>query len=98
MRTLVMAIVGISIAFSFCSLSIAQHEGIVLIASRYSDRYHQPNCKLVSKITDEEKITFSSYEEGEKAGYTHCRLCHPKAVESNFAGQASDRNKNKSKY
>ena len=55
-----------------------------VIASRYSDRYHLPSCKIVEKISPEEKIVFRSPEEAVKAGFGPCKKCHPLSIQNNF--------------
>ncbi len=38
---------------------------------------HRPSCKLVSKISDKNKIIFRSRIDAIKIGYTPCRQCKP---------------------
>ena len=58
-----------------------EHE---LIASKFSDRYHEPSCKIVKKIYPDEKLIFKSVEEAKAQGYGPCKKCHPEAREMNF--------------
>ncbi|RPJ08324.1 MAG: hypothetical protein EHM36_05600 [Deltaproteobacteria bacterium] len=47
------------------------------VASRFSIRYHQPNCKKVLKIQGQNRITFSNVKEATDAGYMPCPRCKP---------------------
>lgn len=67
----------------FCVTTGAADDTTV-VASSYSDRYHLPGCKIVSKIYPDEKVVFQSPEEAEKAGYGPCKKCHPLTVQGNF--------------
>ena len=79
----------LSVLLSLFFLSVAvwlvadAHAGQV-VASNYSDRYHEPTCKIVEKITPEEKVTFGSPEEAQGAGYGPCKKCHPLAKVTNL--------------
>ena len=45
------------------------------VASKNSNKYHLPWCSGAARITEENKIWFSSKEEAEAAGYTPAGNC-----------------------
>lgn len=49
----------------------------VFVASRNSNKYHQPDCPSAKKIAPENQIWFSSATEAQSAGYTACGICKP---------------------
>ena len=77
MRKISLLFLAIAVGFT-----IDAHAQVV--ASNYSDRYHEPTCKIVEKITPQEKVTFDSPEEAQGAGYGPCKKCHPLAKTTNF--------------
>lgn len=48
---------------------------IEYVASKNSDKYHLPWCSGAKRISDANKIYFSSKEEATKAGYTPASNC-----------------------
>ena len=46
-----------------------------LVGSRNGSKYHFPWCSGAQRISEENKIRFSSKEEAEKAGYTPAANC-----------------------
>jgi hypothetical protein len=50
-----------------------QEEAPFLVGSRHSDKYHFPWCPGAQRIKPENLVTFSSYEEARRAGYTPAR-------------------------
>lgn len=46
-------------------------------ASSASDRFHLPSCSSAAKISDDNRLWFSSREEAVSAGYTPCGRCEP---------------------
>ena len=74
------AVAILSLGF-FVTLTVA---GEIFVASRYSDRYHKPACKVAMKIQTSEKLTFNSAEEAVSAGYEPCKKCFPGQVPSNI--------------
>ena len=47
------------------------------IGNSNSHKFHFPNCKSVGKMSEKNKITFSSRDEAIKQGYTPCKNCNP---------------------
>lgn len=47
------------------------------VASKDSDKFHKPDCRLVKNIKAENKITFATKEDAEKANYKPCAICFP---------------------
>ena len=47
------------------------------IGNANSLKFHNPSCKSVPKISDKNKITFSSREEAINKGYSPCKICNP---------------------
>lgn len=47
------------------------------VASSNSNKFHEPYCSQAQKISDANKITFSSREEAINAGYEQCEICYP---------------------
>ena len=47
------------------------------IGNSNSHIFHFPNCKSVGKMSEKNKITFSSRDEAIKQGYTPCKNCNP---------------------
>ena len=47
------------------------------VASKGGDKYHKPSCGLAGNIKPENKLTFKSKAEAEKAGYKPCAVCKP---------------------
>jgi hypothetical protein len=45
------------------------------VASKNSNEYHWPVCKLAKSIKPEDRITFKSAKEAQAAGYVHCKVC-----------------------
>lgn len=53
----------------------ALEEGRRYVASKNGTKYHHPWCPAALKISEKNKIWFSSQEEAEKAGYTPASNC-----------------------
>ncbi len=49
------------------------------VASKFSIKYHLPNCKKVRQIQENVRVTFKTAQEATKAGYVQCGLCKPPA-------------------
>jgi len=47
-----------------------------LIGNKDSKIYHQADCKMAAKMKPENKTTFASKAEAEKAGYKACKSCN----------------------
>lgn len=47
------------------------------IGNANSMKFHKPNCSSIEKMSDANKVTFSSREEAVKAGYKPCGICNP---------------------
>jgi len=50
-------------------------ENSIVVGSKNSDKYHYPWCSGAKRISEANKITFSSIEEARKAGYTPAGNC-----------------------
>ena len=48
------------------------------VASKDSDKFHNPSCKWAKKILSENEIWFESSDAAIAAGYGACGTCHPK--------------------
>lgn len=55
----------------------AQKKEAGLVASKEGGKYHKASCGLVNNIKPENKISFKTKAEAEKAGYTPCGICKP---------------------
>lgn len=51
------------------------------VASRYSNRYHTPDCRYIRRIKEENIIIFEDPEDAERNGYIPCKKCKPEEVE-----------------
>ena len=47
------------------------------VASKFSIKYHKPNCKQVLKIQRQNTVIFQTGKQALDAGYQPCRLCKP---------------------
>ena len=47
------------------------------VASSNSNKFHEPYCSQAQRISDANKITFSSRDEAINAGYEPCEICYP---------------------
>jgi methylphosphotriester-DNA--protein-cysteine methyltransferase len=56
----------------------AQKKEVVYVASKGSDKYHLPTCAMAANIKPENKITFKTKAEADKAGYKPCGVCFKK--------------------
>ena len=57
-------------------------QGYRYVASKFSIKYHQPNCKHALKIQSQSRVTFKTAKQALDAGYTPCTVCKPPAKES----------------
>ncbi len=73
------------LAFLFLTVSTALAGKVV--ASSYSDRYHESSCKLAQKIRKADLILFNSPQDAADAGLVPCKKCHPRVTSSNFGSQ-----------
>ena len=48
-----------------------------LVGSDDSDKYHQPWCRHIYKIKEENRIHFADKEDAVAQGYAACRVCMP---------------------
>ncbi len=60
-----------------------------VVAANYSDRYHEPGCKIAQKIKPEYLVIFNSPEEAVQAGFEPCKKCHPGLGSNNFGSKKS---------
>ena len=47
------------------------------IGNSNSHKFHHPSYKSVSKMSEKNKVTFSSRQEAINQGYTPCKICNP---------------------
>lgn len=47
------------------------------IGNSNSHKFHYPTCKSVGKMSEKNKVTFSSRDEAIKQGYEPCKNCNP---------------------
>ena len=47
------------------------------IASKFSIKYHQANCKRIRKIQPQNRVTFPTAKQALEAGYMPCPICKP---------------------
>lgn len=52
-------------------------EPTTYVASAKTDKFHRPDCEWAQKITDSNKITYSSRNEAISSGKTPCSVCNP---------------------
>jgi methylphosphotriester-DNA--protein-cysteine methyltransferase len=60
------------------------------VAGKASDKYHTPDCGIGKNIKAENKITFATQEEAQKAGYSPCAVCMSKKAKL-VASKGSDK-------
>lgn len=48
------------------------------VGNKNSKKYHTEECTSVEKMSQGNKVNFSSCDEAESAGYTPCGSCHPR--------------------
>ena len=47
------------------------------IVNANTHTFHRPDCSSVARMSDKNKVTFSSREEAINAGYDPCEICNP---------------------
>ncbi len=47
------------------------------IGNSHTHTFHRPDCSSVARMSDKNKVTFSSREEAVSAGYDPCEICNP---------------------
>ena len=47
------------------------------VASKKSNKYHFPSCKLAQKVSPSNRVVFKSAKEAIQAGYVPCKVCKP---------------------
>ncbi len=47
------------------------------VGNKDSKTLHKADCKLAAKMKAENKVTFATKAEAEKAGYKPCKVCKP---------------------
>ena len=62
---------------SSSSSSTNTETGAVYWASKKTDKFHKPSCEWAQKISDYNKITFSSRQEALDSGRIPCEVCNP---------------------
>ena len=66
---------AVKAGYSPCKVCNPPTKSAAFVASKNSDKYHLTTCATAAKITPENKITFASKEDAEKAGYKPCQIC-----------------------
>ncbi|MEI8345248.1 MAG: Ada metal-binding domain-containing protein [Candidatus Omnitrophota bacterium] len=54
---------------------LLQKKEVVYVASKDSDKFHLASCAAAASIKPENKLTFASKAQAEKAGYKPCGIC-----------------------
>jgi hypothetical protein len=67
-------IIGCLLIFISSTLFAADYK---YVSSKYSIKYHKPECKQALKIDPRIKVTFKTAKEALKAGKQPCRVCNP---------------------
>jgi DNA-entry nuclease len=52
-------------------------QGANYIGNSNSRKFHRPGCKSVAKMSDKNKVTFSTRDEAIADGYQPCKICNP---------------------
>jgi methylphosphotriester-DNA--protein-cysteine methyltransferase len=47
------------------------------VGNKDSKTLHRAGCKMAAKLKTENKVTFATKAEAEKAGYKPCKVCKP---------------------
>ena len=47
------------------------------VASKEGGKYHKLSCSLAANVKPENKVTFATKAQAEKAGYAPCGVCKP---------------------
>ena len=63
---------------------IENNQKSYLVANRYSDVYHHPNCKKVEKIKVGNLLVFKTIAEAENKRFRPCKLCLPGRAKEYF--------------
>lgn len=50
------------------------------VASKLSNIYHKPTCRIIRKIKEENIVLFEDKEDSEKNGYIPCKICRPEVI------------------
>lgn len=53
---------------------------VLYIGNASTKTFHLPSCRLVSDISQKNRIAFRSYEETAAGGYSPCGVCKPRPV------------------
>ncbi|MGN8817597.1 DNA/RNA non-specific endonuclease [Oribacterium sp. HCP28S3_H8] len=54
-----------------------KRQGANYIGNSNSRKFHRPDCKSVAKMSDKNKVTFSTRDEAIADGYQPCKICNP---------------------
>jgi hypothetical protein len=65
--------IGLLIFFSF-SIDAQNYK---YVASKFSIKYHKPNCKWALRIQPQSMMTFNTVKEALDAGKVPCKVCNP---------------------
>lgn len=52
-------------------------QGANYIGNTNSRKFHRPDCKSAAKMSDKNKVTFSTRDEAIADGYQPCKICNP---------------------
>jgi hypothetical protein len=47
------------------------------VGNKDSKTFHKADCKMAAKMKPENKVTFATKAEAEKAGFKPCKVCKP---------------------
>jgi len=61
----------------FLLLSVASFGGEQHVSSKTSQVFHRLTCRYAEKLTEDNAVYFSSYEEAEETGLRPCKTCDP---------------------
>jgi methylphosphotriester-DNA--protein-cysteine methyltransferase len=74
-----MKLVRKAIASAFILLLLAAVVVAEYVGSKNSNKYHKTTCQWAQKIKSENRVTFKTAKDAEKAGYIPCKVCKPMA-------------------
>lgn len=64
-------------SYSSSSFSSSSTGSAAYVASANSHKFHYPSCRWGKKISDSNKVTFSSRSDAISQGYEPCKVCQP---------------------
>lgn len=72
-----LAIAFLAVSYPVTPLVYSQHQEMVYVGSRNSNKYHHQYCVWAKKIKPENLVTFNGKEAAANAGYIPCKVCKP---------------------